>query len=232
MSNQNKQFAIIGLGRFGLEIAKFLAEKGCEVLVIDKNKEKVEKIEPFVSQALILDATDEEALKEAGIQDFETVIVSVGSNISSSISIALFLKDLGIRRIIAKAIDANHIKALEKIGCDKVILVEQEAAHRLGESLIYPKVSEYFELAPGYSIIEVNTPGKFIGQTLKDLDLRVNYGVSLIAIKRNTPYVKKTGQTEIKKSIIIMPGPKERILERDILSLIGKNEDLEKLEAI
>ncbi len=227
-----KQFVVIGLGRFGSSIAKALSEKNFEVLAIDEDENRVKEMEGVVSQAVVMDATDEKGLKELGISDFDTAIVSMGETIEDSIMITLALKEMGIRQVIAKAKSDLHSKILKRVGADRIIFPEREMAEKLAESLASPKIFDFIELSKTHGIIEMIVPKKLANNTLGDLKLRTKYGVSVIAIQRKVPYSKKDGTTDFKDEIIIGPGPEDELISGDVLIVLGKNDDLAKVKKI
>ncbi len=217
-----RQFAVIGLGRFGLSIAKTLAQKNCQVLAIDKDEDKVQDISDSVAQAVCLDATDEKALKAVGIKQIDVAIVSVGNNIEASILIALLLKDIAIKEVIAKAVTPQQGKVLEKIGVDRIIFPERDMGERLANALTSPKVADYLQLSENCGIIEIKPPKDFIGKTLKALNVRAKYQLNIIAVKR------KNAQGE--EIVNVVPMAEEIIREGDMLLVAGANEAIEKLK--
>jgi len=227
-----KQFVVIGLGRFGSSIATVLSRKNFEVMAIDENESAVKKMEGLVSQAVVLDATDEKALKEIGVPAFDTAIVSMGETVEDSIMITLTLKELGIRQVIVKAQNELHAKILKKVGADRIVFPEREMAERLAESLASPKIFDFIELSKTHGIIEMVTPKKFVGKTLLTLKLRKTYGVSVIAIKRKAPFAKPDGTTDFKDEIIIGPGADDEIMVGDVLVVLGHYDNLDKLEKV
>ncbi|MEO0072782.1 MAG: TrkA family potassium uptake protein [candidate division WOR-3 bacterium] len=227
-----KSFAVIGLGRFGSNIAQALAEKGFEVIVIDSDENEVRELSDTVSGSFVLDATDEKSLKETGIADVDVAIVSVGQRIDDSILITLLLKEMGIKEVIVKAVNDRHGKILQRIGADRVIFPEREVALRLAESFVSPRIVDYIALSTTHSIIEIEVPVKFIGKTLEEIDLRNKYHVSLIAIRRKVPIVTEKGTPDFKEEFIIAPGADEEFREGDKIVLLGKNDDLEKIERL
>lgn len=227
-----KQFVIIGLGRFGTSIARALTAKNFEVLAMDRSEEKVKEIEEVVSQAVVVDATDEKALKELGIKEFDTAIVSIGENIEDSIMVTLLLKELGVKQVIVKANNDLHAKILQKVGADRIVFPEKEMGEKLAESLASPRIFDYIELSTEYSILEIVASKKFCDKTLSELKLREKYGVSVIAIKRKKPYTKPDGSPDFKEEIIIGPGGTDEILQGDMLVLLGNYKDLNKIEKI
>lgn len=227
-----KQFVVIGLGRFGSSIAQALGKKNFEVLSIDKDEELVKKMEGVVSQAVVMDATDEKGLRELGVADFDTAIVSMGETIEDSIMITLALKEMGLKQVIVKAKSDLHSKILKKVGADRIIFPEREMAEKLAESLASPKIFDFIELSETHGIIEIVAPKKFLDKTLGDLKLRTKYSVSVIAIKRKLPYSKKDGTTDFKEEIIIGPGPTDELISGDVLILLGDNIELDKIKKL
>ncbi len=225
-----KSFVVIGLGRFGSSIARALVEKGFEVMVIDSDENEVREFAELVTHSFVLDATDERALRDIGVADVDVAIVSVGQSIDTSILITLILKELGVKQVIVKAVNDRHGKILQRIGADKVIYPEREVATRLAESFFSTKIFDYIELSPIHSIIEIAAPKPFIGRTLKQIALREKHNVSVIAIKRKIPIVTEKGTPDFKEEVIIGPGADDEISEGDILTILGKYEDLEKIE--
>ncbi len=224
-----KKFAVIGLGRFGSAVAKALAEKGYEVMIIDSDENEVTALSELATQSLVLDATDEKGLKDAGVLDVDTAIISVGQKIDSSILITLLLKELGVKQVIVKAVNSLHGTILKRIGADRVIFPEREVAVRLAESFVSPKIFDYIELSPTHSVIEIASPKAFFGKTLKELGLRERQKVNVIAIKRKIPIVTEKGTPDFKEDVNIAPGPDDEIAEGDILVLLGRYEDLTKI---
>lgn len=227
-----KQFVVIGLGRFGKSIAQALSEKNFEVLAIDENEDRIKEMEGIVSQAVVMDATDDKALKELGVADFDTAIVSMGETVEDSIMITLSLKEMGLRQVIVKAKSELHSKILKRVGADRIIFPEREMAERLAESLASPKIFDFIELSKIHGIIEIVVPKKFVNKTLGDLKLREKYKVSAIAIKRKVPITKPDGSTDFKEEVIIGPGGDSELISGDILILLGKNTDLDKIEKL
>ncbi|HEX7318986.1 MAG TPA: TrkA family potassium uptake protein [bacterium] len=227
-----RQFVVIGLGRFGSSIARVLSEKGFQVLAIDRVEEKVREVQDLVSQSIVMDATDEKGLKELGIKDFDSAIVSMGENIEDSIMITLLLKDLGIKQVIVKAHNELHAKILQKVGADKIVFPEKEMGEKLAESLASPKIFDFIELSTEYGILEIVSPKKLCDKTLGELKLREKYAISVIAIKRKVPYTKPDGTPDFQEEIIIGPGGLDEIQPGDILILLGKYKDLNKIEKL
>lgn len=222
-------FCVIGLGRFGSQLAKALLEEGFEVVVIDKDDEKVSEFSERASSALILDATDEKALKEAGISEVDCCVVSVGQRIDSSILIVMHLKSLGVKEVVVKAVDELHAEILKRVGADKVILPEKETAIRLAKTYRSKRLFEVLEVNPEYTIAEISAPKSFANKTLKEIRLREEYGITVILIKRKSPTINEKGLPIMKEEIIVSPKGEDAILENDILIVLGKDKDLNRL---
>lgn len=208
-----KQYAVIGLGRFGVSVARRLYEAGHEVLGIDINEERVEDAEPYVTHAVVADTTEEKALNSIGIRNFDCVIVAIGIDMQSSILTVSILKELGIKKIIAKALGKRHGQVLDKVGAEWVVYPERDMGERVANQLLSPNMLNYIELSKEYSIEEIMIPSKMAGHNLRDLDIRAKYNVSVIAIVRDG-------------NITILPSPDEIIKEKDILVMIGHRKDL------
>lgn len=218
-----KQYAVIGLGRFGYSIAKTLAEHNCEVIAIDKDEERVKKMADFVTYAVQLEAMDEKSLRSLGVQNVDTAVVSIGENLEASILVVMILKEMGLKNIIAKAVTRLHGKVLENLGVNKVVYPERDMAIRVAHNLIHPNIVEQLELSPEYSIIELPAPDIFVGKSLTEMKLRSQYGANLIAIKRK---VMEDGVEQEKWNV--NPHPTDVIHKGDLLVLVGRNKDLEK----
>ncbi|MEB2299808.1 TrkA family potassium uptake protein [Lysinibacillus xylanilyticus] len=208
-----KQYAVIGLGRFGVSVARKLYEAGNEVLGIDINEERVEDAESYVTHAVVADTTEEKALTSIGIRNFDCVIVAIGIDMQSSILTVSLLKEIGIKKIIAKALGKRHGQVLEKVGADWIIYPERDMGERVANQLLSPNMLNYIELSKEYSIEEIMIPSKMAGQNLRNLDIRAKYNVSVIAIVRDG-------------NITILPSPDQTIEENDILVMIGHSKDL------
>lgn len=227
-----RQFVVIGLGRFGISIARALSQKNFEVLAIDKDERRIKEMEGIVSQAIVMDATDEKGLRELGISDFDTAIVSIGENIEDNIMTTLILKELGLRQVIVKAHNELHSKILQRVGADRIIFPEREMGEKLAESLASPKIFDFIELSSEYGIIELIAPKKLCDKTLSQLKLREKYAISVIAIKRKVPYTKPDGTPDFKEEIIVGPGGTDEVTPGDILVLLGRYKDLERIEKL
>lgn len=227
-----KQFGVIGLGTFGSNVAKELAAKGFPVLAIDNKETVVNRISSFVTQAIVADATDDIALKDAGIADCDTVIISMGEDIETSILATLIAKDLGVKNVIVKCVSPWHSKIAVKIGADKVVYPELEMAKKLAQSMASPNILEQIEFSKDYNLVEIIAPEILWGKTIKDSGIRNKYGINIIAIKRQTPIVNDDGQADIKEETNVTPAPDDEILENDVLVVVGRQEQIDKLKKL
>jgi trk system potassium uptake protein TrkA len=214
------KFAVIGLGSFGGNIAKALYERGHEVLAVDADKDKVEEFKVSVSHAVHMDAADKENLQALGIKDMDVVIVSLGPNMETSILTVLYLHEIHVKRIVAKALTEDHAKILEVVGATEVIYPEKDMAIRTALKLSDPNVLEYLPLISGFRIQEIAPPERFIGKSLKELDLRNKYGVQIIAVKGLVP-----------ETTTLIPTGDFIIKDSDILIIMGEDKQLEKISS-
>ena len=217
-----RTYAVIGLGRFGSAVATTLVELGEEVIGIDSDEDRVRELADVLSQTVQLEATDLRALREVGIQDVDCAVISIGENIEASLLAVMQVKELGIERVIAKAVTPVHGRILEKLGVTRVVYPEREMAVRLAHGLVMPNVIDYIELSRDFSIVEIPAPAAFLGHSLKELELRPRYGVTLIAIKRK-------GAAGAPETTIVGPAAEERILAGDIVALLGSSERFARL---
>ncbi|MGZ0052585.1 potassium channel family protein [Brevibacillus gelatini] len=213
----SKQFAIIGMGRFGSSVARTLYEMDYEVMGIDESEERINENIQHVTHAVVADSTDERALKEIGIRNFDVVVVAIGVDIQASILTVLTLKELGVKKIVAKAQNERHGQVLYKVGADRVVFPERDMGVRVAHNLISANVLDFIELAEDYSVAEVVVSSRMVGQNLRQLDIRRKYGVNVIAIKSGDKFN-------------IAPNPDEVIQYGDVLVVIGNNKDLKAFE--
>ncbi|RMH31318.1 MAG: TrkA family potassium uptake protein [Nitrospirae bacterium] len=220
-------FAVIGLGRFGYSVAETLVKKGCEVLAIDRDDEKVQAISDIATFAVQCDATDERALKAVSAQNVDVAVVSIGENIEASILIVQTLKEMGVKSIVAKAVAPIQGKILQNLGVDEVIYPERDTAIRLAHRLVSPNVLEYLELAPGYSIEEITVPDRYSGMTLAETKIREDYNLNVIGIKKQVTRMVK-GRMMKGETFNFTPSPDDVVEKGDVLVIIGKEEDLDR----
>lgn len=211
-----KNYLVIGLGKFGKTIAKTLYDAGNFVLAIDSDVEKVQKIldEGIVEEAITLDATDENGLFNIANDSFDAAFVCIGTNVQNSILVTLMLKEMNLKKIICKATTKTQGKVLQKVGATQIVYPEEFMGEKIAYSVMHPSVIEYFNFSDGYCIYDMNIPKKFLGKSLKELDLRNKYMVNVIAIK------DKSGNLDI------TPSPEYIFKENDTLIVLGQNKSM------
>lgn len=212
-----KQYAVIGCGRFGASVARTLYGTGHDVLAIDQDEDVIQELADSVTHAVQMDATDESSLRSLGVRNFDVAVIAIGSDIQSSILITLLAKELGVKYVVAKAQNELHAKILYKTGADRVVLPEREMGVRVAHNLVSSNILDYIELAPDYSIAEITPLKEWTGKNLKDIDIRVKYGVTIMAIKR-------------KAEINISPSAQDVICHEDVIVVVGHNKDIQKIE--
>jgi trk system potassium uptake protein TrkA len=214
-----RQFVVIGLGRFGTSVAQTLYSLGNDVLAIDSDEDRVQNISDSVTQAIQADATDENSLRSIGVRNFDVAVVTIGSDLQASVMATLLVKELGVGYTIAKANSELHAKVLYKIGADKVVLPERDMGVRVAHNLVSTNILDYIELSSDFSIAEVIAPQEWYGKNLENLSIRANYGINIVAIKK-------------KEEINVSPTAGDVIEEGDIIVAIGGTEELNKLETL
>ncbi|SOC37860.1 potassium channel family protein [Salinicoccus kekensis] len=212
-----KEFAVIGLGRFGGSIVEELNELDANVLAIDRDAERVRDFQDIATESVIADTTEESVLRDLGLRNFDHVIVAIGDNIQSSILTTLLLKDIGVKSVTVKAQSTYHARVLEKIGADYVVHPERDMGRRIAHKMMSSSVLDYIELSNEYSVVEYLAGKKLAGRSILELDIRAVYGISIIAIKRGT-------------DILVSPDPNLEIERDDILIAIGEDSDLTAFE--
>jgi trk system potassium uptake protein TrkA len=212
-----RQFAVIGLGRFGSSVAKTLSKLNFEVLAIDDREDRIQEMSAIVTHAVQADSTDEEALRAMGIRNFDVVVVAIGEDIQASILTTLILKEIGIPTIVVKAVNELHGKVLKKIGADKVMYPERDMGQRVAHHLISSNILDHIELSADYSIVEISVSNQMVGKSLRQLDIRAKYGCNVIAIKQQ-------------EKLIIPPSGDDPLKPEDVLVIVGNNENLQTFE--
>lgn len=224
-----KRFAVIGLGRFGYRVAITLAEEGAEVIVIDRDKNRIEEIKDRVTMAIWMDSTGEDSLRSQGINAVDTAIVSMGEDFESSLLTTVLLKKLGVKEVITRAKTEVQGEILKLVGADRVIFPDDEIGRRLARSLLITNILDYIPLSEGYSVAQVKAPKNFWGAKLKDLNLRQQFNVNVVSIKESVRTINARGEKKISEKVYHVPDPEHIIKEEDVLIIVGRNEDIEKI---
>lgn len=212
-----KQAAVVGLGRFGSSVAKTLQDLGHEVLGIDSDPDIVEIFSDDLTHSVACDTTDEEALRALGLRNFDVVVVAIGHDVQASVLTTVLLKEIGVPRVIAKAANDLHGRTLSKVGADKVVYPERDMGARVAHSLVTGSQIDYIELSPEYTIIEMVAPEKLTGVSLRELNLRAQFGINILAIKSG-------------EEINALPHASDEVKEGDILVLLGTNQNVRQME--
>ncbi|MBQ7857118.1 MAG: TrkA family potassium uptake protein [Oscillospiraceae bacterium] len=214
-----KTYIIVGLGRFGSQLARELCRLGCEVLVVDIDADLVAQIADDVTHAVVGDGQDKDVLRALGIRDFDCGIVAIGDDLAASVLVTMNLKELGVPYVICKAYDETHRRVLQKLGADSVVIPEQEHASRMARSLSSHNVLDYIELSEEYGIIETPAPRDWSGKSLKDLNVRAKLGVNILAIRRSG-------------KINVSPAADFAIAAGDVLVVLGDSAALKKVQKL
>ena len=214
-----KKIAVIGLGNFGYTLAVSLAKEGCEVMAIDANKGKIQSIKDSVGQAVVANAASRETLERLGVGDVDVVVVCLGSRIDLSVIVTLFVKELGVPTIYAKASSDDYARVLALVGADEVIFPEKDEAIRLAKTVANPNVLEYARLAEGYNVVEFTAPEKFYGRSLATLDLKKKFGIYIFAVRK--PHLSQ---------MKLLPPADYVVQEDDTFIIVGEEKKLEAFE--
>lgn len=211
-----KQVVVVGLGRFGSSLARTLVERGHEVLGLDSDMKRVEEVAEFATQAAQIDATDEEALREMGVRNFDVGVVAIGDDVKSSILVTLLLKRIGVKTVICKAQDELHGEILEKVGADRVVYPERDTGIRVAHAITATSLVDYLEVMPGFGIAKMVVPQSFAGKELGQLDLKGTFGITTLILRRGN-------------DLIVNPSRSEVLERGDELVVAGRDEKLEAL---
>lgn len=214
-----KSYIVVGLGRFGTQVAKKLYELGCEVLAIDNSNTIVQQLSNDVTHAVVADARDKEVLRALGAKDFDCAVVAIGDSLADSVLATMNLKELGIPKVVCKASNETHRQVLKKLGADQVVIPEQENADRLAKSLASRNVLDYIELSDDYGIVEVPAPGVWQDKSLIELNVRAKLGVNILAVRRGG-------------EITVSPSAEFRILQGDVLVVLGDTAALNAMQKL
>jgi trk system potassium uptake protein TrkA len=216
LKQHHNEFIIVGMGRFGTGLAMTLSAYGHDVLVIDSDLKRVQQMSQLLPHVIQLDATDVDALREVGVEAFDTGVVCIGTDFESNLLATVNLRKLGVRRVITKARTVTQQDVLLKIGADEVILPEHEAGVRLGRKLAAVDFVDFMDLTEDTGVVEIITPAQFVGQSLRETEMRQRFGLTVVAIRRDD-------------NVIISPGAGEVIEQDDILVVLGRTVDCERL---
>jgi len=215
----HKEFVVIGMGQFGSSVAKTLANAGATVMAVDKDEKYLEKVASYVTHAVCADVSNPEAMKQLGIQNYDGAIVGIGDDLESSVLVTLQLKEMGVSFVMAKAVTDLGGRILQKVGADKVIFPDREIGIRIGNEIMNGNYFEAIEVSEEYSIVDLTVPHAWIGKTLRDINIRSQYGVNVIGIR---------GIDKVN----INPEADYKLQEQDILIVLGHNGEIQKLRGV
>lgn len=226
-----KRFAVLGLGNFGSQLARSLAQKGAEVLAVDVEEEAVLDIKDSVTHAVVANVSDKKALLSLNIDGFDCVIVSLGEKVGASILVAQFLKKTGVKEILVKAINEDHAEALQNVGATIVVFPERDIAIKIADSLLTPNLIDFIPVSEGYSIVEMTPPSECTGKTLAELRLRNRFGLQVLAVRTaaNAEEVEAGGVTS---DAIVVPDANFRVEKHHVLIIMGENKNIEKFRKL
>ncbi len=212
-----KQYLVIGLGRFGSSLAITLCQKGAEVMAVDSDMDLVEEHRSLLTEVIQADAMDKSVLEEIGVENFDVAIVTMGSDIRTSGTITMLLKEMGVKHVIAKADDEFHGRMLTKLGADKVIFPERDMGQRMAHNLLSEKILDFIELSPDYSLMEIRPQAGWLNKPLGELNLRARHQINIVAIRSGD-------------SVNAMPDMNTRIGENDVLLVVAATRSPDKLD--
>ncbi len=215
-NKRDRQYIVVGLGRFGSAIAETLCQDGAEVLGVDRRMDLVEDMRDVLTHVVQMDAMDRDALAALGVEDFDIAFVTMGSDIKASGTIVLLLKELGAKRVIAKAHDEFHGRMLEKLGADQVLFPERDMGRRVAHNLVSGNIIDYLELSSEYSMAEIRPKPEWVGRALKDLAMRSSMGINVVAIRNG-------------EALNAMPMPDTVLRDGDVMLVVIREEMLKKL---
>ena len=214
-----KSYIVIGLGLFGAEVARKLCALGCEVLAMDIRSDLVNQVASDVTHAVVGDGKDKDVLRALGASNFDCAIIAIGDDLAASVLTTMNLKELGVPYVICKAHDETHRRVLEKLGVDRVVIPECEFGGKLARSLSSHNVLDYIELSQDHGILEIPAPKSWVGQTLRQLNVRAKLGVNIIAVESN-------GVTNVS------PAAEYLICQGDVMVVLGDNYALEAVQKL
>jgi trk system potassium uptake protein TrkA len=224
---KHNKFAVIGVGRYGSNIAKRLAEKGAQVFAFDDNLEKIEQIKDQVAFAVTLDSTDVKALQSQNVGDLDAVVVAIGENFEATILTCVHLMDLGVKRIIARSSGEQQKLILEKIGVPEILMPEDEVAFVVREKLINPSILSFLQLPDDYEIAEIIAPKGTLGRSIDNIEFRNHYELTLVTIKREFD-INKKGVDSVEQHVLGVPSSDTKIMEKDTLVVFGTSKNVQR----
>lgn len=210
------KYAVFGMGKFGRSLARELSEMGNEVLAVDVSEDKLQEVERYVTYCVVANVTDEEAVSQIAVEDYDAVIVSIGDNVENSLICSIILKELGVKKIWAKATSDLHAKILEKIGVERVILPEREMGIRIAHHITNNNIIDYISLSDEYQLVEITIKDEWIGKSISEINFRTKYGINIIGIRHGEDFT-------------VNPHADHVIKENDVLSIVATDATIKNL---
>jgi len=224
-------YAVFGLGTFGQEVCKALSEKGSKVIAVDKDQKLIDKMKDIVTQAVLLDSTDEDVLKNVGLQDVDVAVVAMGDSVDGSILTTVLLKNIGVPYIIARAISDVHAQVLQKVGATEILNIAVQQGRRLAQKILATDIVDIIPISDDHSIAEIKIPSGFVEKSLRDTELRKKYHLTLVSIKRIETTIDEMGNPR-KEELILYPTPDDILKINDSLVVLGSDKDIENLKEL
>ncbi len=222
-------YAVIGLGQLGAAVARYLAERGCDVIAIDRDMGRVEALKDCVARALCMDATNENALREAGVVECSAVVLALGEDqLEEAVLTTMLLRHLGVGHITSRAATDVQGMVLERLGVSRVVFPERNIGEQIARQIMSPGVQELLPLGEGAAVGEVAVSEAFWGRTLAELQLRREFGLNVVAIKRLVEGVSDSGELEERWEVDNGPGPDSRLGKGDLLVVVGPDDLIAK----
>lgn len=226
-----RQIAVIGLGKFGSTVARELTERGAHVIAVDENRERVENVKESVTYAVVVNSVEENALRAVGVQNVDVAVVCIGEDVEANLLTTLLLKKIGVKKIWARAISPLQLEILKTMEVDNIINLEEEMGELVANSLVSRSISKCIPLSPGHSIAEIGVPRKMVGKNIRDLKLRENFRINIVAIKKKRPQINEHGERIFEEYMEHVPAPDAPFEESDVLMVIGNDADIERFSA-
>jgi len=220
---------VIGLGAFGRRVAEVIADRGGKVIAIDNDPNLIDRVKDSVTQAVLLDATDETSLASAPFDDVDVAVVAIGVNVASSVLATALLKRIGVPYVLARSISDLHEQVLRQIGADEIVNIEIDEGQRVAMRLMSPEILDRIPVSKSISVAELYAPRSFVGKSIAELDLRNRFNLTVASITRTLLRVDEIGNP-IRNEQIIFPKKDDVLQEADVLLVVGKNEDIDAMK--